>query len=440
MRIVHLTAGAGKRYCGACLRDTSLVEALSRLGHDVTLQSLYLPIQDDEGAEAEGRIGMGGIATWLASNGAALSRLAAPLEGALGTRPLLRVAARLGELTEPSTLGPMTDATLRVEGPAMTALCERVAGEIAELEPDVVLLSNALLLGFGPLLKKRTAARIVCTLQSEVDFINDLAGDWPDRVWSTLRGLCPSVDGFVSVSRSHRDEMALRLDLDASLIPVVPHGIQGETYRATEVDHRHRRVVFLARLDDRHGAHRLLEAFAQLPVRSRPPTLTLAGSMTATDRPYVQRLKRRILQLNLEGRVSVRPNISPEEKRALLGQSGVLCVPTEREAAGRYVLEAWASGCAVVAPRVGALVEWIEDSDGGLLYTPDEEGALGRALQRVCEDERLASRLAREGRDAVADRYQSQDMATGLLKAIEELAHGSPDEAHEDTKRHLEAC
>jgi glycosyltransferase involved in cell wall biosynthesis len=438
VRIVHLTAGAGKRYCGACLRDTSLVEALSDLGHEVTLQSLYLPIHDEEGVEAEGRIGMGGIATWLAASGAALSLLARPMESALGARPLLRMVARLGEMTEPSTLGPMTEATLRVDGPAMTALCERVAQEAAALEPDVILLSNALLLGFSPLLKRHTSALVVCTLQSESDFIEDLADPWPGRVWSTLRDLSTEADAFIAVSAAHRDEMAERIGLDAALISVVPHGIHASSYGPDPCDAPHRRIAFLARLDERHGAHRLLEAVATLPLGETPITLTLAGSMTSIDRPYVKRLRARVRELNLEDRVSVRPNISPSDKRAMLGHSGVFCVPTSREAAGRYLLEAWASGCAVVAPRVGSLLEFVEDTQGGLLYDPAEEAALGRALRDVCENESLAMGLAQAGQAAVKDRYQSEHMATGLLSVLEGLTPLSP--ANIDTPRqHQEA-
>lgn len=432
MRIVHLTAGAGKRYCGACLRDTSLVRALLCLGHEATLQTLYLPVHDEEGVEAEGRIGMGGIATWLAANGPVLDKLAAPLEGVLGSRGILRVAARLGEMTEPSSLGPMTHATLRVEGKAMSALCERVVQDIAALKPQAVLLSNALLLGFAPLLKRATGAAVICTLQSESDFIEDLSDPWPDRVWRTLRELSGAVDGFIAVSRAHRDEMAGRLGLNSALVPVVPHGVPADTYGPMEppASNRHRRVAYLARLDERHGARRLLEAFSTLPLGATPPTLMLAGSMTSVDRAYVQGLRERITELGLADRVSVHPNISPPDKREMLGQSGVLCVPTTREAAGRYLLEAWASGCAVIAPRVGSLEEWIEDTQGGFLYDSGSEPDLARALRTVCEDEGLTTRLAEAGAAAVNDRYRSEHMARGIINVIERLGDPPPATRH----------
>ncbi len=423
MRIVHLTAGAGTRYCGACLRDSALVRALREAGHDVLLQPLYLPIHD-EGAGEEGStqpIRMGGIETWLAVHTPLLGRLAAAMGGALSSRAALRVASALGDMTDPSALGPMTEATLRVESGALRALLERVAREVEAYSPDVVILSNALLLGLAPVLRETTNATVVCTLQSEVSFIEDLQEPWPERVWEALKSLTWSAHGFVAVSRAHGAEMAARLDLPLEDIFVVPHGVQADTFTPLEAPNRHRRVAYVARIDERHGAHRLLKAFGDLPLGDVPPTLHVAGSLTAQDRPYLARLKSLVQELEIEDRVTFSPNCTPAEKRALLGESGVLCVPTSREAAGRYVLEAWSSGCAVLAPRVGSLVEWLEESGGGVLYDPDLEGGLSTALRALCEDELEVAALAKKGESAVQERYSDGHMAQGMLQALRSI-------------------
>ena len=49
MRIVQITPGSGDNfYCENCLRDIALVKALRKLGHDVLMVPLYLPLQADE--------------------------------------------------------------------------------------------------------------------------------------------------------------------------------------------------------------------------------------------------------------------------------------------------------------------------------------------------------------------------------------------------------
>ena len=429
MRIAHLTAGAGPRYCGACLRDSALVRALRELGHEVVLHPLYLPIHDEEGPATNEPIRMGGIETWLAFNAPALSRVLGPLRGALGGRALLTLAARIGEMTDPTALGPMTSATIEADSRAMRGVLERVARHVAQGSPEVVLLSNALLLGFVPHLRAVTSAPILCTLQSEVDFVDDLQAPWPERVWRGLSNLAVHADGFIAVSASHGEEMKRRLGLEASRLRVVANGIDPSGYASLDTADRHRRILYLARMDERHGAHRLLEAFARLPKDGSDLTLRVAGSVTTADRTYLARLRALVDELGVHERVSFHPNCSLDEKRELLGSSGVLCVPTETEAAGRYVLEAWASGCAVLAPRVGSLVEVLEDTGGGLLYEGGDSDGLVGALSELVSNQELVRDLAEKGGAALRGRYGSAEMAHEMLKAVGELMASAQNEA-----------
>jgi len=63
MRIAQFTPGAGDNtYCENCLRDAALVEALRKLGHEVLMVPLYLPVRVDEGEQlSNAPIFFGGI-------------------------------------------------------------------------------------------------------------------------------------------------------------------------------------------------------------------------------------------------------------------------------------------------------------------------------------------------------------------------------------------
>ena len=66
MNIVQITPGAGAMYCGNCLRDNALVAALRKLGHDVLMVPLYLPLTLDEEDQSAGTpIFFGGINVYL---------------------------------------------------------------------------------------------------------------------------------------------------------------------------------------------------------------------------------------------------------------------------------------------------------------------------------------------------------------------------------------
>ena len=49
MKIVQITPGSGDNfYCENCLRDDALIKAMYKLGQDVILLPMYLPLQVDE--------------------------------------------------------------------------------------------------------------------------------------------------------------------------------------------------------------------------------------------------------------------------------------------------------------------------------------------------------------------------------------------------------
>src|SRR5688572_14103653 len=65
MRIAYITAGAAGNFCGSCMRDNTLVAALSRLGHEALLVPCYTPIRTDEADVSQGRVFLGGINVYL---------------------------------------------------------------------------------------------------------------------------------------------------------------------------------------------------------------------------------------------------------------------------------------------------------------------------------------------------------------------------------------
>ena len=48
MKIAYLAAGAGGMYCGNCLHDSTLANALIAAGEDVLLVPTYTPLKTDE--------------------------------------------------------------------------------------------------------------------------------------------------------------------------------------------------------------------------------------------------------------------------------------------------------------------------------------------------------------------------------------------------------
>ena len=114
MKILSLTAGAARMYCGSCLRDNALAAELKRQGHDVILMPLYTPTRTDEANVSEPRVFLNGISVCLEQE-ADFFRRAAVLDRVWDSPWLLKLASRTSIAVEPQRLGDMTVSMLRGE-------------------------------------------------------------------------------------------------------------------------------------------------------------------------------------------------------------------------------------------------------------------------------------------------------------------------------------
>jgi glycosyltransferase involved in cell wall biosynthesis len=75
------------------------------------------------------------------------------------------------------------------------------------------------------------------------------------------------------------------------------------------------------------------------------------------------------------------------------------------------LLEAWLAGVPVVSSAVGGIPGVVTHGENGLLFPPEDEGALTAALASVLGDAALRARLADAGARAVRERYSLDRMA-----------------------------
>jgi len=80
------------------------------------------------------------------------------------------------------------------------------------------------------------------------------------------------------------------------------------------------------------------------------------------------------------------------------------------------VLEAMASGRAVVATTTGGIVDMIVDGENGLLVPPGDEYKLAAAMDRLLTDTDLRDRLAAGARERI-----QQFTATSVVERLESV-------------------
>lgn len=234
MRLYQLTPGAGAMYCGGCLRDNALVAALRKLGHEALMVPLYLPLTLDEEDQSAGTpVFFGGISVYLEQKTALFRGAPGWLHDLFASRPLLVWAAGKAAKTRPADLGELTLSMLRGEAGNQAREIETLSVWLkTQPKPDMLSLSNALLIGMVRRLKAELRIPVACALQGEDTFLDALPESHRAACWQTLAERAADVDLFIAPSRYFGDLMRERLGLPADRVRVVHNGINLDGYKA----------------------------------------------------------------------------------------------------------------------------------------------------------------------------------------------------------------
>jgi glycosyltransferase involved in cell wall biosynthesis len=433
MHILQLTPGAGPMYCGGCLRDNALVAALRKLGHEALMVPLYLPLTLDEEDQSAGTpVFFGGISVYLEQKTALFRGAPGWLHDLFASRPLLVWAAGKAAKTRPADLGELTLSMLRGEAGNQAREIETLSMWLkTQPKPDMLSLSNALLIGMVRRLKAELRIPVACALQGEDTFLDALPESHRAACWQTLAERAADVDLFIAPSRYFGDLMRERLGLPADRVRVVHNGINLDGYKA-EVQSLKSKVQsadvpvlgFFARMCREKGLDTLVEAYLLLRQRGRVGQLKLrvGGSCGPADAAFVDSLRERLQASGLLSDVEFHPNPDRAGKLALLRSLTVFSVPAlYGEAFGLYVIEALAAGTPVVQPRVAAFPELVEATGGGVLCA-GEPGPLAEAIEELLLNPAQARALGEAGQRAVFEKFSAEAMAQATLRVYGELA------------------
>src|SRR5262249_43884785 len=237
--------------------------------------------------------------------------------------------------------------------------------------PDVICLSNALLVGQVRSLKAELGAPVVCTLQGEDYFLDGLPESHRALCWKTLADRATDVDLFIAPSRYFAGVMQDRLGIPADRIRVVYNGINLDGYPASPVP-RHSSLIlgYFARMCREKGLDTLIEAYILLRQSnesiSKSLRLRIGGSCGPADQSFVESIRKRLEAAGVSESVEFCPNLDRAKKLEFLRSLSLFSVPARYgEAFGLYLIEAMAAGVPVVQPRTASFPELIDATGGG---------------------------------------------------------------------------
>jgi glycosyltransferase involved in cell wall biosynthesis len=284
---------------------------------------------------------------------------------------------------------------------------------LQDVRPDIIHISNGLLLGLAGRIKEKVGSALVCSLQDEDSWIDALAPEEAAEAWRLMASRSDDIDLFLPVSEYYADKMGTRLGIPKERMEVIPVGV--EPGSAGPVPLEPPVIGFLSHMTQNMGLDILVDAYLLLIRRSefRNLRLALCGGQTATDHRHVSGL------LSVVEKEGGKVDIYPLEKRTEMLQSlTLLSVPVPGgEAFGTFQIEAMARGVPVVQPAEGGFPEVIRATGGGVLYEPNTPEHLAVAIESLLADPEKLRGIARAGRESVLANYTLDTMTKRIEAA-----------------------
>jgi glycosyltransferase involved in cell wall biosynthesis len=421
MRLGYITAGAAGMYCGSCLHDNTLAAALIARGHDCLLIPTYTPARTDETDVSQEHVFYNGISVFLEQR-FAFFRKVRWFDRLLESPALLRWAMKLGIEVEPAQLSDLFLSMLRGRAGNQAREIDKLAGWLErDVKPDLINLTNVLLSGMVPELKKRLGVPIIATLQGDDIFLEALPEAAKKSAIDLIASHCRLIDGFIATSGYCADSMSEYFSIPRERIHVVYPGINlaGHDGAAEPRADRPATIGYFARICPEKGLHILAEAFVLL--RSRKPAvdyrLKASGWLSTKEKAYLADVMKELDRWGLAESFEHIEAPDHAGKVKFLQSCDVLSVPTVyREPKGLYVLEALANGVPVVQPRHGSFPELLEQTGGGVLVNPEDPEDLARAIEVLMDNHEHRRSLGQRGREIVRQRFNADVMAEETLK------------------------
>jgi|SRR6267143_111305 len=180
-------------------------------------------------------------------------------------------------------------------------------------------------------------------------------------------------------------------------------------------------LLTVARLDYHKGIDTVMRALAA--VRETFPSTQYVVAGVGSYGPFLERL---VPQLGLGDAVRFLGFVPDDDLAALYNTADLFVMASRRhellvEGFGISILEASASGLAVVAGRSGGVPEAVRDGETGILVDPESPAAVAAGITQLLGNAGLRNRMGAAGRRAVETYFNWDRVARDLLAIDDEF-------------------
>ena len=177
-------------------------------------------------------------------------------------------------------------------------------------------------------------------------------------------------------------------------------------------------ILYHARIEPGKGTHILIKSVAKLKHKD-DIVLIIEGQPNQPD--YLSYLAKLINALDTSRITCVMDPIPRKLLPYLFSAAYVYVLPSLFEGLPATVLESMACGTPVIATRVGGLPEVVFDNINGILVEPGSVDALRHALDRIISEDDLRSKMSKNSRKLIENKFSWANIATQYLKIYDNI-------------------
>ena len=261
--------------------------------------------------------------------------------------------------------------------------------------------------------------------------IAGLADREPDLRIATEKKLARTCQRILAPTDREKENLLMHCHTPAPKIGVVPCGVNLDLFRPMDKAAARQRlgfdedesiVLYVGRFDPIKGIDRLLEAMARLKHLKRMRLAIIGGDGPAT--PEYQNLRKLCGKFGIQKSVHFVGRVEQNQLPPYYSAADALVVPSYYESFGLVGLESLACGTPVVATRVGAMEDIIEEGKTGHVVADLTPRGLADSIEKIISNP-AGSKLTTHAIRGSVLKYGWSNVAAAVLNEYEKVLRNS---------------
>jgi len=246
-----------------------------------------------------------------------------------------------------------------------------------------------------------------------------------NRFFKSMQRFVIKNANFVTVnSPAARDELIKRFPEYSHKIKTIPMGIDTNLFNRRNLRKpsrysKNKLLLFVGRLSDQKGLQYLIDSLQEV-IRHYPNVKLLIIGEGAYKKFLIDKSISKSVELNIEflGPLSHK-DISYYYNIADIFVMPSLSNETGTESLGLALLEAMASGCAVIGTNVGGIPYIVKNGRNGVLIQQKNSYELSKAIITLLNDPKKSKKIGNNAAEFVKDNYSWQKISNNFIKVYQ---------------------